>query len=168
MKSPNKVTCFVSKTAEKSMLEKSEHASRSHYKTESKCINIRAHHLCCIQGFQGYGYSPAFVTNMRTVISDIKASPSRPIKLVSECDTICASCPSKRECSTQKSVHSHRIKNMDLVVMEKLNIEEGTVMEANEAFRLINLKLNTSSEIEDVCEICKWKLKCLWYTQTGR
>ncbi len=150
------------------MLEKSEHASRSHYKTESKCIKIRAHHLCCIQGFQGYGYSPAFVTNMRTVITDIKASPSRPIKIVSECDAICTSCPSKRECSTQKSVHSHRIQNMDLVVLEKLNIEEGTVIEANEALRLVNSKLNTASDIEDVCETCKWKRKCLWYTQTER
>ena len=150
------------------MLEKSKHASGSDSKTGSECLKIRAHHLCCIQGFQGYGYSPAFVTNMRTVISDIKASPSRPIKLVSECDTICTPCPSKRECSTQKSAHSHRIKNMDLVVLEKLNIKEGTVMEANEAFRLINLKLNNASEIEDVCEICKWKRKCLWYTQTGR
>jgi hypothetical protein len=105
---------------------------------------------------------------MRTVISEIKASPSRPIKLVSECDVICTSCPSKRECSTQKSVHSHRIKNMDLVVLEKLNIEEGTVIEANEAFRLINSKLNNASDIEDVCETCKWKRKCLWYTQTER
>jgi uncharacterized protein len=150
------------------MLEKSQHASISHYKTESKCIKIRAHHLCCIQGFQGYGYSTAFVTNMRTIISDIKSSPSKPIKLVSECDVICTSCPSNRECSTQKSVHSHRIKNMDLTVLEKLNMAEGTVIEAKEAFRLINLKLNTTSDIETVCKTCKWKRKCLWYTQNER
>jgi hypothetical protein len=150
------------------MLEKSAHVSGPHYKTESKYMKIRAHHLCCIQGFQGYGYSPAFVSNMRTIISDIKAAPSRPIKLVSECDAICFSCPSKMECSTQKSVHSHRIKNMDLAVLEKLNIEEGTVIEANEAFRLVNSKLNTASDIEEVCETCKWKRNCLWYTQTER
>jgi hypothetical protein len=150
------------------MLEKSAHASGSHYKTESKYMKIRAHHLCCIQGFQGYGYSPAFITNMRIIISDIKASPSRPIKLVSDCDAICTSCPSKMECSTQKSVHSHRIKNMDLAVLEKLKIEEGTVIEAHEAFSLVNSKLNTASDIEDVCETCKWKRKCLWYMQTER
>ena len=150
------------------MLEKAQHTFRSHYKIESKCIKIRAHHLCCIQGFQGYGYSPAFVTNMRTIISDISSSPLRPIKLVSECDAICTSCPSKRECAAQKSVHSHRIKNMDLAVLEKLNIAEGTVIEAKEAFRLINSKLNTVSDIEDVCETCKWKRECLWYKQTEK
>jgi hypothetical protein len=57
---------------------------------------------------------------------------------------------------------------MDLAVLEKLNIEEGTVIEANEAFRLVNSKLNTVSDIEDVCETCKWKSKCLWYSQTER
>lgn len=150
------------------MLEKSQHAFRSHYKIGSKSIKIRAHHLCCMLGFQGYGYSPAFVTNMRKIISDIGSSPSSPIKLVSECDAICTSCPSKRECAAQKSIHSHRIKKMDLAVLEKLNIAEGTVIEAKEAFRLINSKLNTASDIEDVCEICKWKRDCLWYTQNER
>jgi uncharacterized protein len=148
------------------MFERSEHAAD--YKAESEWMKIRAHHLCCMQGFQGYGYSPAFVANMRTVISDILASPSRPIELVSECDAICISCPSKRECSTQKSVHSHRIKNMDLVVLEKLSIKEGTVMEAKEAFKLISSRLNNASDVEDICRTCNWKKKCLWYTQTKR
>lgn len=147
------------------MLEKSKHTSGSNSKIGSKCLKIRAHHLCCIQGFQGYGYSPAFVANMRAVISDIKAFPSKLLNLVSECDAICISCPSERECTAQKSVLSHRIRNMDLVVMEKLKIEEGTVMEADEAFRLINSKLNNASDIEDICGTCKWRQKCLWYMQ---
>jgi len=150
------------------MLDKSKHAPGYGSEKTHKQLKIRAHHLCCIQGFQGYGYSPAFVANMRTVISDIKAFPSRPIKLVSECDAICISCPSNRECSTLRSAYSHKIKNMDLVLMEKLNIEEGTVIKAEEAFRLINSKLNNASDIEDVCQICKWKKKCLWYMQTAR
>ena len=152
---------------EKYMLEKSN-ASGSDSKTGSECLKIRAHHLCCIQGFQGYGYSPAFVANMRAVISDIGAFPSRPLELVSECDVICISCPSKRECTIQKSTLSRRIRNMDLVVMEKLKIEEGALMKADKAFRLINSKLNSASDIEDVCGTCKWRQKCLWYMQTEK
>ena len=57
---------------------------------------------------------------------------------------------------------------MDLVVMEKLKIEEGTLIEADKAFRLINSKLNTASDIEDICGTCKWRQKCLWYMQTER
>ncbi len=136
--------------------------------TGSKCLKIRAHHLCCIQGFQGYGYSPVFVANLRAVISEMRAFPSRPLELVSECDVICASCPSKRECAAQKSDTSRKIRNMDLVVMEKLNIKEGTIIEADEAFRLISSQLANSSDIEDICGTCKWRQKCLWYMQDER
>lgn len=146
------------------MLKKSNTAG-SDFNTGSKCLEIRAHHLCCIQGFQGYGYSPVFVTNLRAVISDIKAFPSRPLELVSKCDVICTSCPSKRECTAQKSVISRRIRNMDLVVMEKLKIKEGAIMKADEAFRLINSLLANASHIEEVCGTCRWRQKCLWYAR---
>lgn len=149
------------------MLKKSN-IPRPDSETGSKCLKIRAHHLCCIQGFQGYGYSPAFVANLRAVIEDIKAFPSRSLELVSECDIICASCPGKRECTAQVSIASRSIRNMDLVVMEKLKIEEGTIMEANKAFRLINSQLANASDVEDVCGACKWRQKCLWYLQEER
>ncbi len=149
------------------MLKKSN-TSGSDSETGFKCLKIRAHHLCCIQGFQGYGYSPAFVANLRAVVSDIKAFPSRPLELVSECDVICASCPSKKECAAQKSDISRKIRNMDLVVMEKLMIKEGTIMEADKAFSLINSQLANASDIEEVCGTCKWRQKCLWYMQDER
>jgi len=150
------------------MSEKSKCKSETDSKSDSYLLNIRAHHLCCIQGFQGYGYSPAFVANMRAVISDLEALPSRPLKLVTVCDAICASCPSKRECTIQESVLSQRIKQMDLVVLEKLRLDDGTVLNADEAFRLINSKLNKASDVEEVCGICKWRQKCLWYVQAGK
>ena len=78
------------------MLEKSKHTSGSDSKIGSKSLKIRAHHLCCIQGFQGYGYSPVFVANMRAVISDLEACPSTSLELVSECDVICLSCPKQK------------------------------------------------------------------------
>jgi hypothetical protein len=146
------------------MLEKSN-TSGCDSENGSKCLKIRAHHLCCIQGFQGYGYSLAFVANLRAVISDIMAFPSRSLELISECDVICASCPSKRECTAQESTVSRRIRNMDLVVMDKLKIKEGTIMEAGKAFRLINSQLSNASDIEEVCGTCKWRQKCIWYMQ---
>jgi hypothetical protein len=150
------------------MLERSKHTPETHAKTKPEHLKIRAHHLCCIQGFQGYGYSPAFVENMKAVISDLKSSPSKPLELVSTCDAICTSCPSKKECSAQKSVLSRKIRSMDIAVMKKLKIKEGHVIEADEAFRSINSKLNNASDVEDVCGTCKWKHRCLWYTQATK
>lgn len=145
------------------MLEESKHKSGPKHNNEP--LKIRAHHLCCIQGFQGYGYSPAFVDNMRAVISDLEEFPLKPLKVTSKCDALCISCPNEKECFAQRSIPSRRIKNMDLAVMKKLRLEEGTVIKADEAFKLINSKLVKASDIEDVCGTCKWKHKCLWYTQ---
>lgn len=150
------------------MPEKSECKSETNFKNGSEPLKIRAHHLCCIQGFQGYGYSPAFVANMRAVILDLEAFPSRPLKLVTECDAICVSCPSKKECTVQESVPSRRIRQMDLVVLEKLKIDDRTVIKADEAFKLVNSKLNKASDVEEVCGSCKWRQKCLWYIQAER
>jgi hypothetical protein len=149
------------------MLEKSN-TSGSNSENGSKCLKIRAHHLCCIQGFQGYGYSLVFVANLRSVISDIMAFPSRSLELISQCDVICASCPSKRECTAQESTASRRIRDMDLIVMEKLKIKEGTIMEADKAFSLVNSQLVNASDIEEICGICKWRQKCIWYMQDER
>lgn len=150
------------------MQEKPRYKSETDSKHEPEPLEIRAHHLCCIQGFQGYGYSPAFVANMRAVISDLEALPSRPLKLVTNCDAICISCPSKRECIAQESHLSRRIKHMDFAVLDKLEIEDGTVLRADEAFQLINSKINSPSDVEDVCGTCKWRQKCLWYMQAGK
>lgn len=150
------------------MQEKPRHKSETGSKNEPEPLKIRAHHLCCIQGFQGYGYSPAFVANMRAVISDLEALPSRLLKLVTNCDAICVSCPSKRECTAQESHLSRRIKQMDLAVLDKLGIEDGTVLRADEAFQLINSKINSPSDVEDVCGTCKWRQKCIWYMQAGK
>lgn len=150
------------------MSDKSKCKSEIDFKNEPELLNLRAHHLCCIQGFQGYGYSPVFVANMRAVISGLEALPSRPVKLITKCDAICISCPSKRECTIQESALSQRIRQMDLVVLDKLKIEDGTVLKADEAFKLINSKINRTSDIEDICGTCKWRQKCLWYMQVGR
>lgn len=150
------------------MPEKPRYKSETDSKHEPEPLKIRAHHLCCIQGFQGYGYSPAFVANMRAVISDLEALPSRPLRLVTNCDAICVSCPSKRECTAQESHLSRRIKHMDLAVLDKLGIEDGAVLRADEAFQLINSKINSPSDVEDVCGTCKWRQKCIWYVQAGK
>lgn len=132
---------------------------------ESGFIKVRAHHLFCLLGFQGYGYSPKFVENMRFVLESINACPSMPLKLVSACDVICASCPNENECELPDSFLALKIRQMDLLVLEKLGMEEKTVGEAKEFFRLVNTKLKNASDIEDVCGACRWRQKCLWYLQ---
>lgn len=131
-------------------------------------IKIRAHHLFCIQGFQGYGYSSDFVVNMREIISILKSHPSLKLELVSECDVICACCPNRDACALQNSERADRIRDMDLHVLDKLGFGERAVLGAGELFGFVNTKLNKASDIEEVCGQCGWRTRCLWYLQKPR
>jgi hypothetical protein len=45
-------------------------------------IWIRAHHLLCVQGFQGYGYSPDFEQHMGSVVTFLNLNPSFKLQIV--------------------------------------------------------------------------------------
>ncbi|MFA5864292.1 MAG: DUF1284 domain-containing protein [Phycisphaerae bacterium] len=124
-------------------------------------MKIRAHHLLCMQGFQGYGYSPHFVENMTRVIEEINSSPTLELEIVAECDIICGECPHNQQGSCgKKSDSAERVRNFDLRVLQKLNLTEGMTVKANEIFAYVNDKLKNDS---DLCGKCGWQEKCLWY-----
>ena len=56
-------------------------------------IRIRAHHLLCMQGFQGYGYSKDFERHMGMIITFLNSNPSTAIQIITSVDEICSKCP---------------------------------------------------------------------------
>jgi hypothetical protein len=52
---------------------------------------------------------------------------------------------------------------MDRIVMQKLEIKNGTHRTAESLFALANARLSSTSEVKDVCGQCEWRGKCLWY-----
>ena len=122
---------------------------------------IRGHHLLCMQAFQGYGYSSDFVANMQQVIQNIDTHPDMQIEVVAECDIICTSCPHYNEGICQKTPNSHTsIVDMDLRVLKKLGLEEGTRLKSQDIFDLVNQKVQGNPDISDLCEECEWKGIC--------
>jgi uncharacterized protein len=125
-------------------------------------INIRAHHLLCMQGFQGFGYSKDFEQNMQKYIDIIRAFPLKLIEITTKCDVICYKCPHNVKESCQKSSEKE-IKAIDKLVLKKLNLKEGSKVNAKDIFTLINRKLRNYYDIHEICGNCSWKVKCLFY-----
>ena len=126
---------------------------------------IRAHHLLCIQGFQGFGYNQNFVTNLTKVIKDINSYPNLKVKIIDTCDVICSCCPYKKGDFCQKEITSaQKIKNIDLLVLKKLGLKKGVTYKIREVNHLIDLQLKNISDVQDICGDCQWKKKCLWFT----
>ncbi|HOT69643.1 MAG TPA: DUF1284 domain-containing protein [Candidatus Saccharicenans sp.] len=130
-------------------------------------LNIRAHHLLCLQGFQGYGYSEEFVRNMARIIKKMELNSE--LQIISGCDDICSCCPHQVQGICQKDTGSvPEMQALDRRVLQHLNLQEGTKGKAHDFISLANTRLGSISDIENICGDCNWKEKCLWFASRSQ
>ena len=123
-------------------------------------IQLRGHHLLCLQGFQGYGYSKKFVLNM-TRINEMRKSKDSVISLTNESDDICAFCPNLIDGVCENKKQNNLIKEMDNEVLKKLDMNKE--YSGPELFDEVASKFNTATSIRNICCGCKWSNECLFY-----
>ena len=120
---------------------------------------LRAHHLLCIQGFQGYGYSESFTKNMDE-ISKLLKDENVTVKLCDYPDDICKECPNLNDGVCINSENNKLIVDMDNEVLEKIGFIN--VADSNELFINLN-NILSKEDIMSICGDCRWIDKCLFY-----
>lgn len=123
-------------------------------------MKLRGHHLLCILGFQGYGYSEDFVLNMAR-INELRKSDKTTIKLINRPDDICSACPNLKDDVCENKMQNENIVKMDNEVLSQFNINQE--YNAIDLFNKVVLKFNTLKSVENICNDCKWAEKCLFY-----
>jgi hypothetical protein len=123
-------------------------------------MKLRGHHLLCILGFQGYGYSEDFVLNMAR-INELRKSDKTIIKLINRPDDICSACPNLKDDVCENKMQNENIVKMDNEVLSQFNINQE--YNAIDLFNEVVLKFNTLKSVENICNDCKWAEKCLFY-----
>ena len=119
-------------------------------------LKIRAHHLLCLLGFRGLGYSQGFITTMGKVVKNLRSNSIFPITVVVECDIICASCPHNKGSKCLKEADSEsKVKTRDLEVLYRLGFEVGAQMPAVKARTRIKERLSFR-DIAEICSDCEW------------
>lgn len=118
-------------------------------------IRFRPHHFLCTLGFQGKGYSPAFVANYQMIVDTLRQSEGDNILIhvVEKTDSICAPCPNKRDerCATQAKIDA-----LDKAHAAILNIKVGDILSWGEAKKRIARQM-TLEKFHTACAICPWK-----------
>ncbi|HML06009.1 MAG TPA: DUF1284 domain-containing protein [Methanobacterium sp.] len=127
-------------------------------------MKIRAHHLLCMQGFQGYGYSEEFSQNMSKIIQNLKSNKEQKIEITVDLDVICKCCPHKKNKICKNIISNWMIKRVDKKVIGKLKIDYSTEISFKEIISLTNHVFKTHDDLKGICSSCLWKEKCLWYT----
>lgn len=122
---------------------------------EQGIVQLRPHHLLCIQLFEGKGYSQAFVDSMFYTIDRLNSNPE--IMLTSTCDTLCSKCPNSRGsvCITEE-----KIKTYDNNVLEKTHLVEGNIYKWDFAKTIAAEAILDKGIIQEVCVDCGWKDIC--------
>lgn len=117
---------------------------------------LRAHHILCLQGFRGKGYSPEFASNLAAIAARLKRNPATEVVLVAGLDEICAPCPHRGggECLKDRSPDGDPAV-MDLKVMRKLALLEGQRARWLDILLAVKNRLN-SEELEEICRSCQW------------
>ena len=123
-------------------------------------MKLRGHHLLCILGFQGYGYSEDFVLNMAR-INELRKSDKTTIKLINRPDDICSACPNLKDDVCENKMQNENIVKMDNEILSQFNINQE--YNAIDLFNEVVLKFNTLKSVENICNDCKWAEKCLFY-----
>jgi hypothetical protein len=130
---------------------------------EFEMITLRGHHLLCIQGFQGYGYSPKFVENLSQIIQILDQNPYQKIKIVDECDDICLKCPfmGKKSC-VNPSGNDENIRKMDNGVINYLNLKINHTYVYHDLQKQVINETNFN-DLKKICGTCTWRNDCKFY-----
>ncbi len=119
-------------------------------------LTIRAHHLLCVLGFRGLGYSQEFIATMEKVVRRMRSDSAFPIIVVAGCDIICASCPHNKGSKCLKEADSERkVEGQDLEVLNRLGFELGAQITAGNVWARIKERL-TPKDVTEICRGCEW------------
>lgn len=127
-------------------------------------MKIRAHHLLCTQGFQGYGYSDGFVDHLKDIVVQLRANPEKLIQIAAYCDEICSGCPHQIGDRCKKDANAdYRIKLIDSNILRSIGIQLDSVDTIHAMIDQINNTFETQAQLAAICGDCQWNEKCTWY-----
>lgn len=118
---------------------------------------LRGHHLLCVHGFRGMGYSPDFVTRMTEIVADVRNDRNDyKIKVVAAFDDACMACPhrGKTKCEASEGSNEH-VLSMDEKVIRHLGLEKEKVYDKSTLVGLTAVKVQPD-DLDYLCQGCSW------------
>ncbi|WP_102693881.1 DUF1284 domain-containing protein [Rummeliibacillus pycnus] len=113
---------------------------------------LRGHHIFCLLGYRGMGYSKEYVKNMTHIHQSLRNHPKTLVQLVNGPDQLCEKYPNSGEYHCQ----DNDIFQMDAKILEKVGLEIGQILKWEDIESRIQ-KHVIPSDIQTVCETCSWR-----------
>lgn len=120
-------------------------------------MDLRPHHLLCIQKFTGHGYDADFTAHMKSVVAELRATPDTPVTLVRGCDDLCKRCPNNQNglCTSLEKVAA-----MDSTVLDACGLAYGQTLPWITAALRARKQIFETEKFQTVCACCQWFELC--------
>lgn len=113
---------------------------------------LRGHHLFCLLGYRGMGYSKEYVENMTKLHQTLRNDPETWIQIVKGPDQLCEKYPNTGEYHCKDKTIYER----DAAILEKMDLKIGQLLKWKDIeFRIRQHVVPT--DIQTVCESCSWR-----------
>ena len=120
-------------------------------------MNLRPHHILCIQKFAGHGYDAMFTEHMKSVVSKLRNAQETGIVITQGCDELCSMCPHN---TGDVCTSLEKVERMDSSVLEICNLAyEERVPWATLAYRG-RKRIFEADEFNRICGSCQWFELC--------
>ncbi|WP_322348592.1 DUF1284 domain-containing protein [Tumebacillus algifaecis] len=114
-------------------------------------ISLRGHHLLCLLGYRGMGYSDAYVDNMTVVYSTLLSDPQTTCKIVSGPDQLCACFPADGEYHCE----DRNVAERDALILQRLGLTPGQLVTWEDILARVARSLQPDDLLE-ICSTCPW------------
>ncbi len=127
-------------------------------------IQLRPHHLLCIQNYCGHGYDEAFTKHMDLVTDSLRKRPDQTVRLIDGCDDLCLACPNRKEdprnighdiCDSQE-----KVLRMDREVILACGFNPGEEAAWEVLAKSAKDKILLTAAFENICAECCWYDLC--------
>lgn len=120
-------------------------------------MRLRGHHILCLHGWRGYGYSPKFTASMQSIRSRLASTPDLFVQVIDSPDDICDSCPhlSDGRCAKRGGASEDRVSARDVAILSALRLTSGDRIKASELFTRASDRFGTVG-LGEVCGACRW------------
>ncbi|WP_371153730.1 DUF1284 domain-containing protein [Jannaschia sp. 2305UL9-9] len=118
-------------------------------------IRLRRHHILCSLGFEGEGYSDAFVANMGNIVNQhlrADGGEATMILITDSADAICAPCPRRRDAGCEKGQF---IEDLDSRHGAQLGVSPDDRLTWGECLDRVAAHV-VPDDLDTLCEGCKW------------
>ncbi len=115
-------------------------------------FRLRGHHLLCLPGYRGMGYSPEYVANMTRLHQALRQSPNTEIVLVEGPDDLCKKFPNYLPYHCEDT----NIYQRDAAILAQLGVAIGEHVAWGELEKAIAQNM-IPNDIHTLCHTCSWR-----------